>query len=86
MFPRITLDKNSEEMLEFSASRVGSETAPGPSRHLAHANWEVRDSDTLTLYFSGEPRIGEEFSYNDLRWRVIDYRDGWVAEMLVRER
>jgi hypothetical protein len=46
----------------------------------------VRDSDTLTLYFSGEPRIGEEFSYNDLRWRVIDYRDGWVAEMLVRER
>ena len=84
MFPRITLDQNPEERLDFSAFRVDSETAPGPSRHLAHADWEVQDSGTLMLYFSGEPRIGEEFSYNDLRWKVIDYRDGWIAELLVR--
>jgi hypothetical protein len=84
MFPRITLEQDSEERREFSASRAKPETAPGPSRHLAHANWEVQNSVTLTLYFSGEPRIGEEFSYNDLRWKVIDYRDGWIAELLVR--
>ncbi len=36
------------------------------------------------LYVAEEPRIGDEFSYNDLRWRVIDYRDGWIAELLVR--
>ena len=35
------------------------------------------------LYLAGEPRIGDEFSYNDLEWRIIDYRDGWIAELLV---
>lgn len=83
MFPRIALDQSSEGRLEPIPSPTEPATRPGPSRHLVLADWEAQNSDALMLYLSGEPRIGEEFSYNDLRWKVIDYRDGWVAELLV---
>ena len=55
-----------------------------PARHLVRADWEGQSSDALMLYLAEEPRIGVEFSYNGLQWRVVDYRNGWVAELQVR--
>jgi hypothetical protein len=35
------------------------------------------------LYVAEEPRVGLEFSYHGLDWQIVDYRDGWVAKLLV---
>ena len=35
------------------------------------------------LYVADDPQIGDEFSYNGLSWRIVDYRNGWVARLLV---
>ncbi|MBD3853914.1 MAG: hypothetical protein IFJ96_03965 [Acidobacteria bacterium] len=57
---------------------------PSPvARHLLDANWEDPTSETLMLYLADEPRIGDEFPYHGLRWMIVDYRNGWVARLLV---
>jgi hypothetical protein len=35
------------------------------------------------LYVAEEPRVGLEFRYYGLDWRIVDYRNGWIARMLV---
>jgi len=84
MSSRITLDQSENDGGASRASSVEPAIQPHPSRHIVRADWEDATSDALMLYVAEEPRIGDEFSYNDLRWRVIDYRDGWIAELLVR--
>lgn len=83
MNPRIALDENASERL--SVTPTGSENLPSPSvsPQLAHADWESPTNDTLLLYLAEEPQIGAEFSYNGFEWRIVDYRDGWVARLLV---
>ena len=84
MPPRITLDQSPADGAVFVASSGKPVSRPFASRDLVRADWNGPTSETLMLYLAGEPRIGDEFSYNDLRWRVVDYRDGWVAELVVR--
>ena len=77
------LDETESENL--TVLPIGSGTAPASpvSPHLAHADWESQTDDSLMLYLAEEPQIGAEFSYNGLEWRIVDYRDGWVARLLV---
>ena len=37
------------------------------------------------LYVAEEPHVGLEFTYHGLDWQIVDYRDGWVARLLVNE-
>jgi len=81
MNPRIELDDTVALAIEVKRDKV--EPPPPITRHLAHADWESSTEDGLRLYLSDEPGIGHEFSYNGVRWQIIDYRDGWVARLLV---
>jgi hypothetical protein len=67
-----------------SACTPMSRNAPPPaSNQLVHIDWESQTDDSLMLYLAEEPQIGAEFSYNGLEWRIVDYRDGWIARLLV---
>ena len=81
MNPRIELD----DTVVSASTASGVSAAPPPpfGRELAHADWEDSNDEPLMLYLSEEPAIGDEFSYNGMRWQIIDYRDGWVARLLV---
>jgi hypothetical protein len=52
-------------------------------RQLLDADWEDSKAEPLMLYVAEEPRVGLEFSYHGLRWRIVDYREGWIARLLV---
>ena len=81
MNPRIQLDETVHEELTL----VGAEGEP-PSpvtRQLLDVDWEDSATDSLMLYISEEPRVGLEFSYHGLEWEIVEYRDGWVAKLLV---
>lgn len=81
MTPRIQLD---ESLPEVPIAHVETGGPPSPvARHLLDANWEDPTSETLMLYLADEPRIGDEFPYHGLRWMIVDYRNGWVARLLV---
>jgi hypothetical protein len=81
MNPRIELDDTVAAAIEVKTAKV--DPPPPINQPLAHANWETSTNDGLNLYLSDEPGIGDEFSYNGVRWQIIDYRDGWVARLLV---
>jgi len=81
MNPRFELDDT--VALASMVTGVSAEPPPPFTRELAHADWESSTDDGLKLYLSDEPGIGDEFSYNGVRWQIIDYRDGWVARLLV---
>jgi hypothetical protein len=81
MNPRIQLDESAPEALTASS---GDDQAPPPvTRQLLEADWEDSTTEPLMLYVAEEPRVGLEFSYNDLDWEIVEYRDGWVARLLV---
>jgi hypothetical protein len=61
---------------------TGGEKPPAGSQ-LLEADWEGPASEPLMLYVAEEPHVGLEFSYHGLNWRIVDYRDGWVATLLV---
>ncbi len=83
MNPRFALDETASKNLTVPPAGSGKLPTSLVSPHLAHADWESPTDDTLMLYLAEEPRIGAEFPYNGLRWRIVDYRDGWVARLLV---
>ena len=41
------------------------------------------DPEAWMLFVHREPEIGMCFRYADLLWEVVDYRDGWIARMVV---
>jgi len=81
MKPRIELDDS--VAVAINLERPQGDPPPPITRPFAHANWETSRDDSLKLYLTDEPGIGDEFSYNGVRWQIIDYRDGWVARLLV---
>jgi hypothetical protein len=83
MNPRIVLDETEFENLTVVPPKTGNLPVSAVSPHLAHADWESPTDDALMLYLAEDPQIGVEFSYNGLEWRIVDYRDGWVARLLV---
>ena len=81
MSPRFQLDESVSES-PFLTSVQGEN--PSPSlRHLLDADWEDSMAEPLMLYVAEEPRVGLEFSYHGLSWEIVDYRNGWVAKLLV---
>jgi len=81
MSPRIQLDESLSEAP--IVATVAGKIPPPVSRQLLDADWEDSKAEPLMLYVSEEPRVGLEFSYHGLSWQIIDYRDGWVARLLV---
>jgi hypothetical protein len=77
--PRIELDESAPDAC---ADTVAEYQAPSPAaRQLVDANWEHSTRDALMLYVAEEPRVGLEFSYHGLDWRIVAYCDGWVAKL-----
>lgn len=59
-------------------------SAPQEGRNTAvDIAWEHESRDSMILYLSEEPEIGHEFDYNGVRWQIVDYRNGWIAKLLV---
>ena len=81
MSPRFHLDESVSEQPVVAS--VVHENHPPPMRQLLDADWEDSKAEPLMLYVAEEPRVGLEFSYHGLRWRIVDYRDGWIARLLV---
>jgi hypothetical protein len=78
---RIDLDESVGDK-PIVAPGVG-EIPPPSMRQLLDADWEDSKDEPLMLYVAEEPRVGLEFSYHGLSWQIVDYRDGWVARLLV---
>jgi hypothetical protein len=49
----------------------------------AFADWDDVQVPALLLYLSDEPEVGKRFRYAEVDWEIVDYRDGWVARMMV---
>jgi hypothetical protein len=62
---------------------AGPRTAPRQSSVPAFADWDDDRSPALRLFLADEPEIGRRFSYSGVEWEIVDYRDGWVARLLV---
>ncbi len=62
---------------------IAKRPPPARRRQLAIADWDEATADQLILFVPDEPLIGDEFSYNGVRWQVVDYRDGWIARILL---
>ncbi len=82
MSSRIELDE-SESGNRVLLLGAGDSAAPSSAQSLIDATWENQSPDSMILYLSEEPGIGDEFTYNGVEWRIIDYRDGWIATLLV---
>ena len=81
MSPRFHLDES-----VIGAPFVGTAAGENPrsiSRQLLVADWEDSETEPLMLYVAEEPRVGLEFFYHGLSWKIVDYRNGWVARLLV---
>jgi hypothetical protein len=37
----------------------------------------------MLLFVGEEPEVGMRFTYTDIDWEVVDYRDGWIARPVV---
>ena len=81
MNPRFQFDESvSDEPLGLHIEGSPPTTTP---RHLLDVDWDHDDAEPLRLYVSEEPRVGLEFSYHGLEWRIVEYDGGWIAKMLV---
>jgi hypothetical protein len=78
---RFDLDESVAE--EPIVATVVGEIPPPSMRQLLDADWEDSKDEPLMLYVAEEPRVGLEFSYHGLSWQIVDYREGWIARLLV---
>lgn len=62
---------------------VVGQNPPPFLKQLLDADWEDSKAEPLMLYVAEEPRVGLEFAYHGLSWQIVDYRNGWVARLLV---
>ena len=81
MSPRFQLDESVSESP--ISTTVAGEIPPPFTRHLLDADWEDSETEPLMLYVAEEPRVGLEFAYHGLSWQIVDYRNGWVARLMV---
>jgi len=81
MSSRIQLDESLSEAPIIV--KAAGEIPPPVCRQLLDADWAGSKTKPLMLYVAEEPHVGLEFSYHGLDWRIVDYRDGWVARLLV---
>jgi hypothetical protein len=82
MVSRIHFDESADDVPGTSPfETVGR--IPAPSRQLALADWDRPSRSILKLYLEDEPEIGQVFYYNGLEWQIVEYRDGWIARLIV---
>lgn len=82
MSPRFNLDDSVAYASDVPPAVVQG-VPPARRRQLAIAEWDGATTGQLMLFVPDEPLIGDEFSYNGIRWQVVDYRDGWIARILL---
>jgi hypothetical protein len=81
MSPRIELDESAPDA---TIAAVATGLPPAPlARQFVDADWEHATAEALMLYVAEEPRVGLEFSYHGLSWRIVDYSEGWVATLAI---
>jgi hypothetical protein len=80
---RITLSED-ESMVPGSPIVTAEDRCAAPEWSVpVFADWEDNRTPALLLYLSEEPEIGLRFRYTGEEWEIIDYRDGWIARLLV---
>ena len=85
MAPRILIDEHPPDN---TTSWSFEHCEPVPARRrkqLFHADWDRDSARHLMLYVAEEPQIGLDFSYLGLQWQIVDYRDGWIARLVVND-
>ncbi|MFV2071460.1 MAG: hypothetical protein ACC742_02255 [Thermoanaerobaculales bacterium] len=83
MAPRILFDEHALETTQPWLFERQEETQTCCRRQLFNTDWDRDSTDHLMLYLAEEPQIGLDFSYLGLRWQIVDYRDGWIARLVV---
>ena len=81
MSPRFHLDESVSGVPIIAT--VAAEIQPAMTRQLLDADWHDSEAEPLILYVAEEPRVGLDFTYHGLSWQIVDYRDGWIAKLLV---
>jgi len=81
MSPRFHLDESVSGVPIIAT--VAAEIQPVMTRQLLDADWHDSEAEPLMLYVAEEPRVGLDFTYHGLSWQIVDYRDGWIAKLLV---
>jgi hypothetical protein len=56
---------------------------PAYQRKPAFLDWDDTRSPAMLLYLPDEPEIGKRFLYGGVEWEIVDYRDGWIARLVV---
>jgi hypothetical protein len=58
---------------------------PQPAFHRDSALLAADDDSgpSMLLYLPDEPEIGQRFRYAEVEWEIVDYRDGWIARLVV---
>ena len=59
------------------------ETRPAYHRHPAFLDSNDDRNPAMLLYLPDEPEIGRRFRYGGVEWEIVDYRDGWIARLVV---
>jgi hypothetical protein len=73
------------DLVDDTISERVAGTAPMPSYGPgpAYAEWDDGRRSGLLLYLADEPEIGRRFTYGGVEWEIIDYHDGWIAQLVV---
>jgi len=56
---------------------------PPESSAPVFADWDDTEAQALVLFLPDEPELGRRFAYSGVEWEIVDYRDGWIARLLV---
>ena len=80
---RITL--HDDEGVGTPAPAPAAVSQPQPAFHRDSAFLAADDdsSPVMLLYLPDEPEIGQRFWYAEVEWEIVDYRDGWIARLVV---
>lgn len=81
MSPRIELDESAFEAADVTNPKGA--ISPSASRQLLDPEWQNPSSEILMLYVAEEPCVGLEFSYHGLNWEIVEYRNGWIARLVI---
>ncbi len=80
---RITYCEEAPTGVALSDDVVSAPAAPIFGPGPAYAEWDDIRQTALLLYLADEPEIGRRFEYGGATWEIIDYHDGWIAQLVV---
>jgi hypothetical protein len=83
MTVRITLSEDQPAAPAVPIVQPGPRVERPASSAPVFADWDDSEATALLLFLPDEPEIGRRFSYSGVDWEIVDYRDGWIARLLV---